>query len=291
MSMGINLGSNIPFKELERNFLPNLVDYYKNPAHYYLPPFKIYGNLYYIGDKKVCSHLIDTGDGLILFDSGYQHTIHQYLQSIWELGFNPKEVKYVIHGHGHFDHFGAGKAMKDLFGCKLFLSKVDSEHLRSNPELALMEYNPDPYAEIIIPDYEIDDGEVITLGNTSIRCVLAPGHTEGTLAFFFNAIDKGMSLKVGYIGGIGFLTLYKEYLRKYNLPSNMQDQFRITINMLRPEKPGITLGNHPWHNGTIEKRNFMLSHPESNPFIDSEVWIDLLDGLEKRLNDFQLKGY
>ena len=71
MSLGLNLGTNIPFEVLEGNFLNNLKDYYQHPAKYYMEPFRMFGNLYYVGDRKVCSHLIDTGDGLILFDSGY----------------------------------------------------------------------------------------------------------------------------------------------------------------------------------------------------------------------------
>ena len=61
------------FEESQTNFLPALSDYYAHPEAYRLEPFCIFGNLYYVGDKKVCCHLIDTGDGLILFDTGYGH--------------------------------------------------------------------------------------------------------------------------------------------------------------------------------------------------------------------------
>lgn len=291
MSLGLNLGTNIPFEVLEGNFLNNLKDYYRNPAKYYMEPFQIFGNLYYVGDKKVCSHLIDTGDGLILFDSGYAHTTHLLIHSIEALGFSPADVKWIIHSHGHFDHFGAGHKLKDLYGCELLLSKVDADRLRSDPETALMEYSPEPWGPILQPDRLIEDGDVLTLGNTSIRCISAPGHTEGTMAFFFQAADGVRTKQVGYIGGIGFLTLYKAYLEKYHLPMDMQEQMLHTVKKLRSERADITLGNHPNHNGTIEKRQYMIDHPGENPFCDDTVWVELLDAIDTRMADFQVRGY
>lgn len=291
MSLGVKMAENIPFHELERQFLPSLEDYYRHPARFYVKPFQIFGNLYYIGDKKVCSHLLDTGDGLIVFDSGYSHAVHLLLHSIWSLGFDPRTIKYVIHSHGHFDHFGGGEALRDLFGCKLLLSKADAARMKANPRSALMEYSPTPYAGIPSHDHELEDDEVIALGNASIRCALAPGHTEGTMAFFFDALDGPQSLRVGYFGGVGFLSLYKAFLEKYSLPSDMQEQLKATLTKLRREQVDITIGNHPSHNGTLEKRGYMLEHPKENPFVDPTVWPELLDAIGNRLDDFQNKGY
>mgnify|MGYP001712241770 CR=1 FL=1 len=41
-----------------------------NPLDRYVHPFRIWGNVWYVGDSWVCVHLIDTGDGLLLIDSG-----------------------------------------------------------------------------------------------------------------------------------------------------------------------------------------------------------------------------
>ena len=291
MSLGVNLGKNIPYDVLEGNFLDNLRDYYGNPLKYYMEPFQIFGNLYYIGDKKVCSHLIDTGDGLIAFDSGYAHASHLYIRSIQALGFNPEDIRLIIHSHGHFDHFGASTKMKDLYGTPLALSRIDAERIRINPATALMKYSSEPYGSIPPVDQYIEDGDIIAIGNTRIRCVSAPGHTEGTIAFFFDASDGNSTHSVGYIGGLGFLSLYKKFLKEYGLPADMQEQMKNTILLMRKESPDITLGNHPNHNGTIEKREFMILHPGNNPFIDTTVWKEMLDALEARLKDFQVKGY
>ena len=85
-----------------------------------------FGNLYYVGDKKVCMHLVDTGDGLILFDTGFSHHYHGLLHSIKTLGFSPADIKIVIHSHGHCDHFGGGDRLRRDYGVTIYMSEVDN---------------------------------------------------------------------------------------------------------------------------------------------------------------------
>lgn len=263
-------------------FEPALSDFYKNPLPYRMDPFRIFGNLYYVGNKKVCMHLIDTGDGLILFDTGYGNDFYLLLESIRTLGFDPHDVKIVIHSHGHFDHFNGGNAMRELFGSKIYMSKVDTELLREMPERALCEYGPYKYGEICWPDEEIEDNEVITLGNTSIRCVLTPGHTHGTMTYFFDAADEtGKTLHAGYMGGCGMLTVYKKYCERMNLPADKLEKMGESIRRVYDEPVDIVLGNHPSQNCTIEKREWMLAHPGENPFINPKAWRIFLDALEE----------
>ena len=115
------------------------------------------------------------------------------------------------------------------------------------PERALLHHSCVPGAQIPWPDVELEDGEVITLGNTSIRCVPAPGHTHGTMAFFFPVTQDGVTLTAGYWGGAGFLTVYKDYCKEYDLPQDLCEQMKDTIRRLDREQVDICLGNHPVH--------------------------------------------
>lgn len=286
-----NLGINRPYREVIDGFLPNLRDYYNNPAKYNMEPFKIFGNLYYVGDTKVCMHLLDTGEGLILFDSGYSHNFSSLIASVEKLGFNPYDIKYVIHSHGHFDHFGGGDRLRTIYGSKIFMSAEDTGLLREMPERALMHLAPKSDDKICWPDETISDGDIIELGNAKIRCVSAPGHTLGTMAFFFEATDGSESHRVGYLGGLGFLSIYKEFCRQYNLPENMCAHLMATAKKLACEKVEIVLGNHPNHNCLIEKRDFMIKNPLVNPFINKESWKIFLGSILSRCLDFEKCGY
>ena len=84
------------YKDIWDNFVPNHKKYYEDPTAFNIEPFKIFGNLYYVGDKMVCMHLIDTGEGLILFDSGFSNNYDSLIESIEKLGFNPKDIKYIL---------------------------------------------------------------------------------------------------------------------------------------------------------------------------------------------------
>ncbi len=287
MKEKINLGLyNKSYNEVEQGLIPSLLSYYKNPSEAYVKPFKILNNLYYVGDKRVCSHLIDTGDGLILFDAGYQHTFHMLVESIYELGFKPKDVKYLIISHGHFDHFGACNEFRSLYKCKTFMSKEDCDMLRNTPDASLISICPNPYASLPIIDHEFLDGEIIQLGNTAIKCVLSPGHSPGTTSFFFDVLDNEKIYKIGYFGGTGFLTLYKDYLNKYGIDLNLRNEFTKTLQKLKTIKVDVMLGNHPQHNDTIEKRLKMIQNPDKNPFIDPSEWNNYINLLYSQYQAF-----
>ncbi len=286
-----NLGKARTFDEVEGGFLQSHIDYYLYPSDYRVEPFKIFGNLYYVGDKKVCSHLIDTGDGLILFDTGYRHALHLLLESIRSLGFDPSDIRYIIQSHGHFDHFGGSSELRRMYGCEILMSQADTELLRENPERALLCYAPQKYDEICMPDRELCDNDIITLGNTSIRCILTPGHTGGTMTFFFDASDGKKTYRVGYMGGVGFLSIYKDYCKKYCLPLDMCKKLGESIRRVWDEPVDIVIGNHPNQNCTVEKRQWMLEHPEENPFINPESWHIFLSALEEKRCEFSAKGY
>ena len=290
MVFDYHFGVNKPYPEVEAAFVPNLQDFYDHPDDYAIAPFQIFGNLYYVGDQKVTSHLIDTGDGLILFDTGYGHTTHMMLDSIRGAGFDPKDIKIIIQSHGHFDHFGSGEALRKITGAKVYMSGVDTRLLQQRPDRALIEWGPCPDDPVCWPDVLIEDGDHVRLGNTDILCVLSPGHTAGTMTYFFDVSDGEKTLRAGYFGGTGMLGIYQDFCKKFDLPLDLCQQMKKTIEKLRGYSVDIMLGNHPAQNRTLEKRAVMLETGE-NPFLDSSAWQQFLDALEERRQDFENKGY
>lgn len=278
------------YEEIQKVQDTKNLDYYAYPARYYVKPFKMIGGVYYIGDSKVCSHLVDTGEGLIMFDSGFQHSIHLLVQAIWELGFNPADIKYIIHSHEHFDHIGAANDFKDLYGCKLVISKAGAEVMRNRPELVYMKANPNPYASLFTPDIELEDGEVLSLGNTSIKCIATPGHSSGVMSFFFDTIEDGKIYHIGYFGGAGYNTLYKEKLIEDGIPLSARQTFLDSLQKVREIPVDVVLGNHPRQNETLEKREKMLKNTDENPFIDPEEWKRFIDSLTIKFNEFIQSG-
>lgn len=280
-----------PFDPEFKQFLAGHDGFYACAADFQIEPFRIFGNLYYVGDKKVCCHLVDTGDGLILFDTGYRNAVHLYLENIRKLGFDPADIRYIIQSHEHFDHFGGSNEIRKLYGSQVCMGALGTALLRERPDRALMHLGPMPADQIAWPDIELEDGDVLTLGNTSIRCVLSPGHTPGVMSFFFDVTDGEQTLRAGYFGGVGLLTANRAYNRHFGLPEDLPEQMLRTVEKLWLEPVDITLGNHPAQNNTLEKRQWMLDHPGENPFLTPEAWHELLALVRERYTELIELGY
>ena len=262
------------------------MDIYKYPHKYVMRPFKIAGNLYYVGNTAVSSHLIDTGDGLILIDTTFPHTYPLLINSVWEAGFSIYDIKYILHSHGHFDHFGGTVGLAALTKAKTFLGAKDARMFRERPELSLGLDCPFCYPELFTPDVEIEDGQIISLGNTEIRAVLTPGHSPGVISFIIKVTDGLTTYTAGMQGGAGFNTLNMQFMEHFNLDaSEIRNGFLEGLMRLEKEKVDITLGNHPSQNKTMGKRKKMLENPESpNPFIDPAEWNMFLSDIRNRFN-------
>ncbi|MBR5157593.1 MAG: MBL fold metallo-hydrolase [Clostridia bacterium] len=248
-----------------------------------IQPFKMHGNIYFIGSSRVSVHLIDTECGLVLIDTGYPDMYDQILYSMKSLGFNPYDICAIFHSHGHIDHFGCTLKLKELSGAKTYISRIDNEITNGTLNLS---YADEIGLEKIIfnCDVLVEDGDTYTFGKTSIKCRLTPGHTDGTLSFFINIPDNDGTITAAMHGGIGTNTLAMNFLNKYNLPFKSRDIFRKGLHSLYEEHVDLVLGNHPYQNDTVGKLQKIQS---GNSILDIDEWKQLLiyaeDKLDKRI--------
>ncbi len=245
-----------------------------HPWEGYVKPFRIFGNLYFVGTVPASTHLIDTGDGLIVIDPGLPQSLYLVIDHIYRLGFEVKDITYIVCTHGHYDHLGAAKALAALTGAKTFLGKEDVSYANGTQDLTWARELGAEYREAFEPDVLLSDGDVIRLGNTKILCRAAPGHTPGTMAFFFDVTDGKQVLRAGMHGGVGRNSMRKKFLDKYGLSHETRNQFIPAINALMDEKVDILLGNHVGNNDTVEKSRRMTD--DYNPFIDKNAWKEFL---------------
>lgn len=229
-------------------------------------PFRMAGNLYFVGSRNPSSHLLDTGDGLILIDTGYEENAEMIVESMNELGFDIRDVKYIIHSHGHGDHTFATAKLVELSGAKTFLNSRDIRYLEGR----------------FTPDFDIKDGDVIKLGNTEILCLETPGHTAGTVSFFFDIEEDGKTYRAGMFGGAGTNQLKKDYLKNKGLNTLPRGEFFKSVERLKREHVDIFVGNHSWQNDTQGNYEKSLTS-DVNPFIDETRWGAFLDKVEKDL--------
>jgi metallo-beta-lactamase class B len=158
----------------------------------HIEPVKIFDNLYYIGFNDVGAWAIPTSDGIILIDAlnTVQEAETVLAPDLMKVGLNPANVKYVIVGHGHADHWGGASYFQDKYKARVGLTAADWEMVeRINPNANAQQANrPRPKRDLILTD-----GQKITLGDTTITIGITPGHTPGSIAMFVPVKHHGAS--------------------------------------------------------------------------------------------------
>lgn len=257
----------------------------RSPWLYDVKPFHIADNLYYVGNKSVSSHLFDTGDGLLLLDTTYLQTSYLLFESIRELGFHPKDIRWILHSHCHYDHIGATRLLVEKYGAKTYMPAVDIPFLKEKAELNLTEYAGFPYEAPYDTYFDVDvsvhDNDVLTFGNTKVKAISAPGHTPGTMAYFFT-LPSG--LVAAMHGGLGLNTLSSKFIKEFGIDPKCRDDYENTLKKLKGMHVDIVLGNHPNQGETFERES-LVGKVDGNPFIDPSFWDRMLDARLKRFYD------
>lgn len=243
----------------------------KKPWEGSFDPFRIFGNLYFVGTPPASVHIVDTGEGLIMFDTGYQHSLYITIDNIYRLGLNPHDIKYILLTHGHIDHMGAAKALRELTGAKIALGKEDRDYANGTLDLSYAKELDMEFRETFEPDVLLSDGNEIRLSNTTVRAVATPGHTPGAMSYFFNVSDGADIFIAGLHGGMGINTLCKEFLEKYDLPYTLREDFVNSMLRLNEEHVDIFLGNHMQHNHT-ERKAELIKSGNQLAFVDPSEW-------------------
>ena len=245
-------------------------------------PFKLHNNIYFIGSSKVSVHFIKSTEGLILIDSGYPDMMDIITDGIRSFGFLEEDISAILLTHGHIDHTGCAIRLRELSGAKIYISEIDEKMLNEKKELSwATELGYDMLSDFNA-DILLRDNDILNFGDIKIRCVLTPGHTDGTMSFFINDGDIVTAMH----GGAGLKSMYKSYLSKYNLSLDCRNKFIDSIARLKNENVDLVLGNHPYQNDTVGK---LEKVKKGESVLDKSEWIRFLEDIEEKFNNM-IKG-
>ena len=252
---------------------------------HYIEPFEMIDNLYFVGSKRVCVHVIKTSEGLIVIDTGYPDMYDEIVENMHALGLNEKDICAIFHSHGHVDHFGCTQKLTAVSGAKTYISRIDNEIAHGNLNLSWADELNCPYTPFNC-DVLMDDGDCFTFCDVHIRCRLTPGHTDGTMSFFITMPHDGKKIVAAMFGGFGKNTMTRAFLEKYNLTTDCIDTFRNSLQSAKEEDVDLMLGNHPYNNDTEGK----LALKKANlSVIDKTQWATVLEKHLTELDAFVIK--
>lgn len=141
-------------------------------------PYRIAGNLYYVGASDITSYLITTPEGNIVLDGGFAETAPMIAANIQKLGFKVEDVKILLSTHAHFDHAGGLAELKKRTGAPLYAGAADADLLArgGNGDFAFGDKLQFPPVQV---DHPVHDGDRVSLGGTTLVAHATPGHTRG----------------------------------------------------------------------------------------------------------------
>jgi metallo-beta-lactamase class B len=174
-----------------------LISFAQNQAEWSepYPPFRIAGNLHYVGSKGLASYLVTTPQGHILINSNLETSPPQIRASVEKLGFKFTDIKILLISHAHWDHNAGSDAIKKLTGAKYFVMDADVGDVESGGKTNF-HYAADTSTHY--PPTKVDrvlrDGETVTLGGAVLTARLTPGHTKGCTTWTIKVHEAGKAL-------------------------------------------------------------------------------------------------
>src|SRR5947209_4315672 len=163
------------------------------------PPFKIAGNIYYVGADDIASYLIVTPAGHIVLNNGYENTAPLIRDSIQKLGFSLKDVKILLNGQAHFDHVAGQAAFQQWTGgARIYSSAADARVMESGGK-ADPRFGKDYHYPPVRVDHIVEDGEKVTLGGVTLVAHLTPGHSVGCTTWTMTVTEGGKPYEVVFV--------------------------------------------------------------------------------------------
>tara|TARA_E500000331_G_scaffold63790_1_gene58550 strand:- start:1039 stop:1920 length:882 start_codon:yes stop_codon:yes gene_type:complete len=220
-------------------------------------PFQVFDNLYYVGARWVSSWLLESDQGLILFDSLYGDLTELAVEGIRKLGFDPDDVRYVIVSHAHYDHIGGVRRFQEEFGSVVMMTEADWS-MAAEP--AIYQDYPKPIRHL-----SASDGSTLNLGRTRLRFFQTPGETPGVLSTRFTVYDNGYPHEAFLFGGADL-----------NFSGLQQTELYINSvqRLMQLEGIEVNVPNHPEFGEIFERYKILQEREDGDPhsFVDPESW-------------------
>ena len=240
-------------------------------------PFRIVGNIYYVGSSDVTSFLITTPKGHILIDSGLPTTVPQIKKNIAELGFKLTDVKIILNSHAHFDHAGGIAELKRLTNARFYASEGDSA-LLSRGGLDDPNFGDRFPFEPITPDKLLADGQKVKLGGITLTANVTPGHTPGCTTWTTTVIEDKQPLNVLFLCSVSSPDYDLVTNKKY---PQIQADYLASFAKLKQAKVDVFLASHGGFFDLVGKAKELRKGKSPNPFIDPQGYKEFIEKSEK----------
>jgi metallo-beta-lactamase class B len=241
-------------------------------------PFRIAGNLYYVGTYDLACYLITTPKGHILINTGLAESVPMIRSHVEALGFKFSDIRILLATHAHHDHVGGMADIKKLTGAKMMMNEYDAPVLADGGN---SDYSFGGKGSTFKPfkaDRLLHEQDSISFDDMKIIVLHHPGHTKGASSFLFDVKDEDRTWRV-------LIANMPSILEQTKLPSmptypNVGKDYANTFESLKKQQFDIWLSSHASQFSLHKKHKpDDAYHPEA--FIDREGYDAIVSNLEK----------
>lgn len=227
-----------------------------------IPPYRVAGNIYYVGTNYLASFLVVTPAGLILINPDYEESVPLIRASVEKLGYKFSDIKILLISHAHDDHAAGCALAKQLTHAKLMVMDADVAEVESGGK---GDFQYKQHWTPVKVDRVLHDGDVVALSGVTLRAHLTPGHTKGCTTWTTDVRDGGRTLHVVIVGSPNVNPGYKLVGNK-EYPQIAED-YEKTFRVLKSLPCDVFLGAHGEYFNMDEKLK-RLRAGDANAFID-----------------------
>ncbi|HMG71439.1 MAG TPA: subclass B3 metallo-beta-lactamase [Gemmatimonadaceae bacterium] len=260
-----------------------------NGGQKYAEPFRIAGNLYYVGANDVTSFLITGPEGHVLIDGGYPGTAPMIMASIAQLGFKITDVKVLLNSHAHFDHAGGLAELQKASGAELWVSEGDADAVAAggagDPAAGIFRFityfvrYPAPRV-----DHRFKDGAKVRVGPIELTANVTAGHTRGCTSWSFPVRDGDRELLVVHICSLTLMG--NQSLVEPETYPGIRADWEHSFEKLRSLPADIWLASHAREFGRWRKfQQRATAKNPADPFIDRAGYLSAIDKAEERFRN------
>jgi metallo-beta-lactamase class B len=235
-----------------------------------IAPFRIAGNLYYVGSKDLASYLIVTPQGDILINSSLEASVPLIRSSVEQLGFKFNDIKVLLISHAHFDHDAGSAELIRRTGAQYMVMDGDVPVVESGGATDFA-YAKDTYPPAKV-NRMLHDGDEVKLGGTVLVAHKTAGHTRGCTTWTMQVKEAGRPLNVVIVGSWNVnpgWRLVDHPGRPASYPGIAAD-YRRTFATLKGLQCDVFLGAHGAYFGMLSKLDRIKGGAKENVWVDPQ---------------------
>ncbi len=231
-------------------------------------PFRIAGNLYYVGSRDLAAYLVVTPAGNILINANLESSPPQIRASVESLGFRWADTRILLNSQAHFDHSAGNAEVVRETGAKLMVMDGDVQAMETGDAHDFGGNEGGQFPPVRVARV-LHDGDTVRLGGTVLTAHKTAGHTRGCTTWTMQVMDEGHARNVVIIGGFAAWDSYRliDTPKKPASYPGILGDFEHGFAVERSLPCDIFLGAH---GGYFDMQQKLARLPKEGP----SVWID-----------------